>query len=148
MKIVQANIKDLTAVAELFNLYRQFYGQENDLTAALQFVQQRLENNDSTIFLALTSDNLPVGFTQLYPAFSSVAMKPMLYLNDLFVLSTERKSGIGKALLAAAYDYAKKVGAGNLKLATAVDNVLAKSLYESNGYSKITTFDHYTRTIE
>jgi len=134
VKIIQANIENLDTVAELFDLYRQFYEQESDIGAAKQFIKQRLELNDSTIFLALTTKNEPIGFTQLYPAFSSVAMKPMLYLNDLFVISTVRKSGIGKALLDAAYDFALDTGVGNLKLATAVDNFSAKSLYENNEY--------------
>ncbi|GAW98001.1 MULTISPECIES: GNAT family N-acetyltransferase [Colwellia] len=148
MKIIQATIENLDSVAELFDLYRQFYEQESDIGAAKEFIKQRLELNDSTILLALSAENLPIGFTQLYPAFSSVAMKPMLYLNDLFVLSTVRKSGIGKALLDAAYDVALDTGVGNLKLATAIDNFSAKSLYENSSYNKVTAFDHYTRKVE
>ncbi|PHR84878.1 MAG: GNAT family N-acetyltransferase [Colwellia sp.] len=148
MKIIQAKINNLDSVTELFDLYRQFYKQESDVDAARSFIKQRLELNDSTILLALSAENLPIGFTQLYPAFSSVAMKPMLYLNDLFVHTTERKSGIGKALLDAAYDFAIESGVGNLKLATAVDNFAAKSLYENNSYIKVTAFDHYTMKVE
>jgi ribosomal protein S18 acetylase RimI-like enzyme len=148
VKIIQAKINNLDSVTELFDLYRQFYKQESDVDAARSFIKQRLELNDSTILLALSAENLPIGFTQLYPAFSSVAMKPMLYLNDLFVHTTERKSGIGKALLDAAYDFAIESGVGNLKLATAVDNFAAKSLYENNSYIKVTAFDHYTMKVE
>ncbi|MDO6692658.1 GNAT family N-acetyltransferase [Aliiglaciecola sp. 3_MG-2023] len=148
MKIIQAKIENLHAVAELFDLYRQFYGQAADIDAAKEFIRERLTLNDATILLALTAKNLPVGFTQLYPAFSSVAMKPMLYLNDLFVVSTNRKSGVGAALLNAAYDFALNTGAGSLKLATAVDNFAAKSLYESNAYLKVTAFDHYVRKVD
>ena len=148
MKIIQASIKNLDYVTELFNLYRQFYGQESDVVSAKEFIENRLKSKDSFILFALSSDNLPIGFTQLYPAFSSVAMKPMLYLNDLFVLSSERKSGVGKGLLDAAYSFALENGFGNLQLATAVDNFAAKSLYESSGYNKITAFDHYTRKVE
>ncbi|MFT6915577.1 MAG: GNAT superfamily N-acetyltransferase [Motiliproteus sp.] len=148
MKIIQANIKNIDAVVELFDLYRQFYGQKADVVASKEFIKNRFELKDSIILLAVSSDDLPIGFTQLYPAFSSVAMKPMLYLNDLFVLSTMRKSGIGKGLLDAAYDFALSNGFGNLKLATAIDNFSAKSLYESSGYNKVTAFDHYTRKVE
>ena len=148
MKIIQASIKNLDPVSELFDLYRQFYGQESDISAAKEFIGNRLKSKDSIILFVLSSENLPTGFTQLYPAFSSVAMKPMLYLNDLFVLSTARQSGIGKGLLDAAYDFALNNGFGNLKLATAIDNFAAKSLYENSGYNKVTAFDHYTRKVE
>ncbi|NMP31522.1 GNAT family N-acetyltransferase [Thalassotalea sp. M1531] len=148
MNIIQAEINNLDSVAELFDLYRQFYKQAPDLTASKEFIANRLALKDSIIFLALSDDNTPIGFTQLYPAFLSVAMKPMLYLNDLFVLSEQRKSGTGKALLDAAYDFALTNGFGQLKLATAIDNDTAKSLYESSGYNKVTAFDHYTRKVE
>jgi hypothetical protein len=42
-----------------------------------------MQKNDSTIFLA-EERGYPLGFTQLYPSFSSVSMKRVWILNDLF----------------------------------------------------------------
>lgn len=148
INVIKADLTYLDQVSELFNLYRQFYEQESDLAAAKQFIKQRLTNDESTILIALSHAGKAIGFTQLYPAFSSVAMTPMLYLNDLFVDASSRKLGVGKALLKAANDYAKSVGAGQLKLATAIDNHKAKALYESNGYSKVDAFDHYIQKVD
>ena len=37
-----------------------------------------------------------IGFTQLYPSFSSISMKELWILNDLFVQATKRGAGTGK----------------------------------------------------
>jgi hypothetical protein len=67
----------------LFDAYRQFYHKPSDL--ARQFLHARLQNNQSIVLLALQSDNSAVGFTQLFPSFSSASAAPILILNDLFV---------------------------------------------------------------
>ena len=147
MKVIEATLENVDAVAKLFNLYRQFYQQEDDLLGAKEFIKQRIALNESIVLLAVSPEGVAVGFTQLYPSFSSIAMKPMLHLNDLFVISAKRQSGIGKALIDAACDKAVELGANSLALSTQVNNVSAKSLYESNGFSKVTAFDHYSRQI-
>lgn len=68
-------------------------------------MKARLENEESVIFIAEENGEF-IGFTQLYPAFSSVAMKRIYILNDLFVASSVRKKGAGRRLLSAAKDYA------------------------------------------
>ena len=55
-KIVQAEIEHINEVSRLFNLYRIFYKQENDPKGALQFIKERLENGDSTIFVSMNDD--------------------------------------------------------------------------------------------
>ncbi|WP_275920188.1 GNAT family N-acetyltransferase [Aeromonas sp. 2HA2] len=86
-------------------------------------------------------------FTQLYPAFSSIAMKRMWYLNDLFVIESARQQGVARALLKRVASFAKETDALTVKLATAVSNHPAKSLYESEGYQKVIAFDHYTQRV-
>src|SRR4028118_911777 len=92
-----------------------FYAQVSDLDAARQFIQMRFQQGDSTIFIAL--DELRgVGFTQLYPSFSSVSMKRLWILNDLFVEETARRQGIGVQLMQAAESFAGQPGAGGIAL--------------------------------
>lgn len=148
MEILEATLNELEVTSELFNLYRQFYEQVSDLPAARSFIEERLASGDAKIFLAMDANGNTIGFTQLYPSFSSVAMKRVWHLNDLFVISTSRKAGAGKALLNAAQAFAKQTNALTVKLATAIDNHSAISLYESLGYSKVVAFDHYTRKVD
>ncbi|WP_420378089.1 GNAT family N-acetyltransferase, partial [Vibrio cholerae] len=52
------------------------------------------------------------------------------------------------ALLQKVAAFAKDTDAITVKLATAVSNEKAKSLYESEGYVKVTAFEHYTQRVK
>ena len=147
MYIFQATPADLEETSYLFDAYRQFYGQEPDHGAAAGFIAERLANADSVIFLARNEMGETMGFAQLYPAFSSVAMKRMWYLNDLFVAESARQQGVARALLKRVASFAKETDALTVKLATSISNHPAKSLYESEGYQKVIAFDHYTQRV-
>ena len=125
---------DLDAIAALFDGYRQFYGKPSDLDGARSFLGARLNAGDSAILVA-EQDGEIVGFTQLYPSFTSVGMAPILILNDLFVASEHRGSGAAQALLSAATEHARKVGAVRLALSTQKDNLTARRLYEKAGWA-------------
>ncbi|WP_323940367.1 GNAT family N-acetyltransferase [Aeromonas caviae] len=83
----------------------------------------------------------------MYPAFSSIAMKRMWYLNDLYVVESARQQGVARALLKRVASFARETDALTVKLATAVSNQPAKLLYESEGYQKVIAFDHYTQRV-
>ncbi|WP_404431021.1 GNAT family N-acetyltransferase [Sutcliffiella horikoshii] len=142
MEIYQATMKDLDAVANLFNMYRTFYQQTPDLGGAKAFIRNRLENEDSVIFVA-KSNHEYVGFTQLYPTFSSISMKKAWILNDMFVDSKARKQGVGEQLLHKAKEFASQTDAKSITLETTPDNEVAQGLYEKNGYEKDDQFYHY-----
>lgn len=129
----QATAVDLDALAPLFDGYRQFYGQPSDVAAARAFLQARLQQNESAIYLALLAGH-PVGFCQLYPIFSSVSMRRAWLLNNLFVDSAARGQGIGEKLLDAAAAHGRASGAAWLMLQTAHDNLPAQRLYARAGW--------------
>lgn len=146
LEIKQADHDGLSQVAHLFDQYRQFYGQESDLAGAQGFISERIELDDSVILVAQVGGDL-VGFAQLYPTFSSVAMRRVWILNDLFVLPDSRRQAIGRRLLDAAVQHAQSTGATRVVLATEVGNTVAKSLYEHDGWVRDTTFDHYSKGL-
>ena len=141
LSIIRAGVEDTERVAPLFDAYRQFYKQPSDPTAAASFLSERLRRSESVIFLAMLGAR-PVGFTQLYPCFSSTAMKRMWILNDLFVAPEARRNGVAEALMERAQQWAVESNAENMWLETAVDNRTAQSLYEKLGWEKD---DHYLR---
>jgi GNAT superfamily N-acetyltransferase len=143
MEIFQAYSDHLEAVAKLFDQYRVFYKASADFEAARRFIEERLKKGDSTIFVARVDGHI-VGFTQLYPSFSSVSMKRVWILNDLFVDETYRGHGVAKLLLNAAENCARKTGAIRVILSTQISNIAAQKLYESRGYAKDKAFYHYT----
>lgn len=131
----QAVLSDLEALAPLFDGYRQFYGRPSDLPAARDFLRARFDHGESVLFIAHDSDVF-LGFTQLYPSFSSVSLARLFILNDLFVDARGRRRGVGSLLLAAAVEHAKAMGAVRLTLSTALSNRTAQSLYESTGWKR------------
>jgi ribosomal protein S18 acetylase RimI-like enzyme len=135
IEIKRIDQNEVNLVVGLFNQYRIFYGKFSDLGMAKAFIDARLENNESVIFVAL-DENQPVGFTQLYPKYSSVRLVKNWILNDLFVNPEYRKQGIGEALIKTVMDFAKGQGAVYVQLETAVDNFTAQSLYEQIGFVK------------
>lgn len=138
-----AVLADLPDLVRLFDAYRVFYQQPSDLVAAEAFLEQRFALADSMIFIACRTDGVAIGFAQLFPSYSSVAMRRIFVLNDLFVSEAGRRSGAGRALLAAAQEYAGEGAAVRVSLKTAVDNLPAQRLYESTGYKRDEAFYAY-----
>ena len=94
----KATLEDLPQLSNLFDQYRSFYHKESDIEGAENFLKERLENQDSEIFVA-EENGILTGFTQLYPLFSSTRMKRYWLLNDLFVNENHRGKGHSKALI-------------------------------------------------
>ena len=99
------------------------------------------------ILLASGADGAPVGFTQLYPFFSSVRLRRVWILNDLFVAPASRRSGVARALMDAARDFARGDGAASLELATERTNTSAQALYDDLGYERDDAYWHYALTL-
>jgi GNAT superfamily N-acetyltransferase len=148
MKILQAGVEHVALVAPLFDAYRQFYKQPSDLPGATAFLTERLRNGQSFVLLALDDAGVGLGFVQLYPSFSSVRMKPILILNDLFVAGEARRGGVGRGLMNAALELARSTGAARLALSTAKDNHTARALYLSLGYQIDEEFDHLELRVQ
>lgn len=133
--IKQIQLAEAHLVIGLFNQYRMFYQQFSDLGMAKAFIEERLQHNESIIFVAMDKEQ-PVAFTQLYPKYSSARMTKNWILNDLYVAESYRKQGIGERLIRTAMDFARQQGSTFVQLETAVDNYIAQSLYEAIGFEK------------
>src|SRR5437867_6725116 len=140
---MRAARNDLDDLVPLFDGYRQIYGRRSDPASSRAFLSQRIERNESVIYIGYTSPRDAVGFTQLYPSFSSVSLKRLWILNDLFVRSDVRRGGVGRALLERARQHAVETGAKGLILSTSVTNKPAQTLYESCGWQRDDEFFQY-----
>lgn len=143
----QATVADIDSLTPLFDGYRQFYRRPSERDRIRKFLIERFEHNQSVIFIALT-DGIAIGFTQLYPSFSSAALERIYILNDLFVTGEARGQGAGAALLDAAADYARSVGALRLTLSTEWTNTPAQALYEKLGWKKENDFCTYQLDVK
>lgn len=144
--IRQAVASDIDALVPLFDSYRQFYGRESDLRAAREFLLARFNHGESVVFIAHDA-NVPIGFAQLYPSFSSVSLARTFVLNDLFVRESSRRKGVASLLLAAAVEFGKSSGATRLSLSTAISNEAAQALYRSAGWRRDDQFFVYHYAI-
>ena len=143
--IRRATLDDLDHVAPLFDAYRRFYGQAADVGRAKDFLRERLQRGESAILLAM-QDGSALGFTQLYPIFSSVRTARTWLLNDLYVVEQARRGGVARALLDAAADFARAQGAAGLMLETMRDNAPARALYRAAGWHEDDT-QWYSRSV-
>jgi ribosomal protein S18 acetylase RimI-like enzyme len=57
------------------------------------------------------------------------------YLAELYVVPARRGQGLGRALMEAAIELARREGADHMDLGTSEDDVAARALYESLGFS-------------
>ena len=135
MNVIRASLNDLPKLVPLFDAYRQFYKQASNLTACEAFLASRMSQQESCIFLALEAEQA-IGFTQLYPSFSSVRMRRLWVLNDLFVHPDLRRKGVGRALLERAAEWGHETEAAALMLETGIDNLPAQTLYERLGWTR------------
>lgn len=143
----QASVADIETLVPLFDAYRVFYGKPSDAALARAFLLERFQHSQSIIFLALQDSGAAIGFTQLYPSFSSVSAARTFILNDLFVVPEARRTGVAAQLLVAAADYGRAVGAIRLSLSTATSNASAQALYVSEGWVRDADFHAYSLTL-
>ena len=147
-EVRQASIRDLDTLVPLFDGYRQFYRQPSDPDRAHAFLAERFAQHESLILLACGEHGAGLGFTQLFPLFSSVRMARIYLLNDLFVAPDARKHGVGKALLEASAKHARALGAVRLWLQTELNNAPAQALYTSAGWKRDPDFCDYGLSLQ
>ena len=130
------SFEDLDSLAEIFNAYRIFYQQASDLASARQFIEDRLNHQDSVFFIQKNDTNKIVGFIQLYPTFSSVSLGKAWILNDLYVDQIYRRQGIAASLMQQAIQFAQDTQAKFIALETGAENIQAQKLYKKLGFQE------------
>ena len=133
MIIRRATLSDLDQLVELFEAYRIWYRQEADSARATEFLNERLTKEDAIIYIAV-HEGSAVGFTQLYPSFSSTRMARLWVLNDLYVSEKYRGQQISKKLIAAAKDTCRETNGCGILLETEKNNSIGNNLYPKTGF--------------
>jgi ribosomal protein S18 acetylase RimI-like enzyme len=131
--ISTATLEDLEQLVPLFNAYRVFYRKASEPDKVSHFLQERIRLHESVIYMAY-DDKKAVGFTQLYPLFSSTRMQRLWLLNDLFVDTNYRGRGISKQLIDKAKDLVRNTQAAGVSLETEKTNKIGNQLYPSTGF--------------
>ena len=142
MELFDATTFDLKELAALFDQYRQFYKQPADISSCLNFLTERLLKKDAVIYI-VRNDECIIGFVQLYPLFSSVRLRNMWLLNDLFVIESARKTGVARLLLNRSKQLAEETNASCILLETGKNNNEGNTLYLSENFKLADTNFYY-----
>lgn len=139
-KLFRATAEDADTVAPLFDAYRAFFTGKSDEAGSLAFVQERLKNLDSAIFLA-TGDGSACGFVQLYPLFSSWYARRIWFLSDLYVKPESRGKGIATGLVQHVKQFANETKAGSVMVELPKAEPHLYRFYDAMGFHLDTVFD-------
>lgn len=134
MKVILATQEHLDGLVEIFEAYRSFYRKGPNPQEARSFLEQRMSKSESIIYIAMDDQNKLMGFTQLYPSFSSTRLNSIWILNDLYVDQEHRGKGISKALISRAKELVIETKSQALLLETEKDNSIANQLYIATGF--------------
>jgi ribosomal protein S18 acetylase RimI-like enzyme len=115
----------LQALADSLGERDSQYQQESAFTAA----QWRRRLRDHAQFAVLIG-NKPVGLIG-----AQVENAETVYLYSLWLDPTARRQGLARSLVIAAVDWARERGARTVTLRVAADNTVARSVYESVGFT-------------
>jgi GNAT superfamily N-acetyltransferase len=131
--IRSAETADAEAIGRLLHDFNSEFDDPTPGPRALaDRVRQLLDGGDTAVLLGGTGpDGLAV--LRFRPAIWIDA--PECYLAELYVVPERRGHGLGRALMEAAIDAARGQGAAWMDLGTSEDDVAARALYESLGFS-------------
>jgi GNAT superfamily N-acetyltransferase len=146
MKIEPASSGDLAVLTRLYIAYRLWYGEAAEEERAAEFIRDRVLHSSEKYFLAWQEQGA-IGFMHLMPSTNTLAMRPIWFLEDLFVDASARNQGVATAFLTYAESFARRSGAERLTLATAPDNLAAQRIYKKLGYVREEYFLYFHRVL-
>jgi len=127
---------DLRDAAQLLHDFNTEFGDDTPGAEALaQRIARLLGEGDTSVLLAGDGSDDPVGLAVLRfrPSIWSAGLE--CYLAELYVVPDRRGNGLGRALMQASIAHARERGADYMDLNTGEQDVAARSLYESLGFS-------------
>jgi ribosomal protein S18 acetylase RimI-like enzyme len=128
-----ATAADASAFGRLLHAFNVEFGESTpDAHVIAERAAPLIESGDVTVLFA---GDGPDGFAELRfrPSLYTGALDA--YLEELYVVPERRGRGLGRALLEAAMAHARERGAARIDLNTSVDDVAARALYESAGFT-------------
>lgn len=146
MIVRRATLEDLSALAVLFDEYRQFYGESSNLQQSSNFLEQRFKNAESIIFVNLKGEVL-TGFVLLYRGFSSIQCRNYFVLDDVYVSPQFRRQGAARQLIDTAILFAGQENAAKVWVDTPKDNYQSHQLYISMGFKADNTLVSFERKL-
>jgi GNAT superfamily N-acetyltransferase len=142
MSVRQATAADAAEIARLLHDFNTEYGEPTPGVDALAQRMRELLAGDTVVLLAGEG---PDGLAVLRLRSSIWTAGLECYLAELYVVPALRGQGLGRGLMEAALELARKRGADWMELNTDEGDVAARALYERLGFKA--TADYYEREL-
>jgi ribosomal protein S18 acetylase RimI-like enzyme len=130
------NAAHWSAILELLDMYsRSEFGDGQPLAASVKasLIDGLIAHGKARVYLAYEAD-VPAGVAICFVGFSTFKARPLLNVHDLAVAPEFRGRGIGKALLDAVAEDARRLGYCKVTLEVRADNAKALELYRRAGF--------------
>jgi GNAT superfamily N-acetyltransferase len=98
-----------------------------------KLIDHLIDNPSSGLQFVAEHDGKFLGFTTLYFSFSTLQIKKVAILNDLFVLQEARGEKLGEKLFQTCLSYIRENDFAYMTWETAKDNLVSQSLYKKMG---------------
>jgi GNAT superfamily N-acetyltransferase len=128
----EAVVGDRAAIGRLLDDFNNEFGDPTPGAEVLAArIAELLEDGDTRVLLV---DEPPAGLSVM--RFRKSIWSSMLecYLAELYVVPAQRGRGLGRALMEASIDLARRQGADHMDLGTGETDTAARVLYESLGF--------------
>ena len=133
LAIRRADVSDAETIGQLLHDFNSEYDDPTPGPRALgERVRELLAAGEITVLLAGAGAH-GLAVLRFRPAIWAKALD--CYLEELYVVPERRGQGLGRALMEAAIALARREGAARMDLGTGEDDVAARGLYESLGFS-------------
>jgi GNAT superfamily N-acetyltransferase len=127
-----AEVEDAELIGRLLHDFNTEFDEPTPSPSALaERVRDLLSTEEFSVLLS--TDGLGLAALRFRPGIWTNALE--CYLAELYVRPQRRGQGLGRALMEAAIDFARRKGADRLELGTGEQDVVARALYESLGFS-------------
>jgi GNAT superfamily N-acetyltransferase len=134
LRIAPIAASELETLLPMIAAYQRFYEVEDvDEERNRGFFSRFLAPSEDGLLLGTWRGEELVGYACLYWHFTSLVPAETVLMNDLYVTEGHRGEGIGRALIEASAEVARKRGAHQLEWVTAPDNKTAQRLYDKTG---------------
>jgi ribosomal protein S18 acetylase RimI-like enzyme len=132
-QVRRARLADADRIGDLLDAFNREYSDPTPGSEALARRMGELLRDGQTEVLLAGSDRDGLSVLRFRPSIWSSGLE--CYLAELYVVPAQRGKGLGRALLAASIELARARGADHMDLGTGEQDVVARALYESFGFS-------------
>ena len=135
VRVRPALLEDAPALTELLRDFLRFEGKAEASELSVEQLTDWAFGPDPAFDLLIAeAEGVVVGYVAFYRAFTLFKGGPVLLIENLFVAEAARRLGVGRRLVEAAAEEARRRGYQRIELHVRSDNPESHAFYESLGF--------------